>query len=165
MAWETFREANGVRSLSEMRQRVGKYRDEPIGPGDNPTVGCIMLGEPFFWNDPSLWIPSPPDFKLNTVSGKTYDSESGTGRQLWDSVSERLKDSPPTRLEPDTAMAVAIASQGFGTPQIILPRLGQGLFRVLVTEVYSRRCGYHGRADASRSRRRPHQALFSGHVS
>jgi len=143
MAWDTFHEANGVSSLPEMRQRVGKYRDDPIGPSDNPTVGCIMLAEPFFW-DRSLWIPSPPDFKLNTVSGKAYDSESGTGRQLWNAVSERLKESSPIRLEPDTATAVAIASQGFGKPQIILPRLGQGLFRVMVTEAYSRRCAITG---------------------
>jgi hypothetical protein len=32
----------------------------------------------------------PEDFKLSTVAGKGYDSESGTGRELWDAVSERL---------------------------------------------------------------------------
>src|ERR1017187_4205911 len=78
LAWDTFQEANGVRSLAEMRDRISRYRDG-IGPDDNPTIGCIMLAEPFFWTE-DLWIPSPPDFKLNTVQGKGYDSENGTGR-------------------------------------------------------------------------------------
>jgi putative restriction endonuclease len=143
MVWDTFGEANGVRSLAEMRQRIGYYRDENISPRDNPTVGCIMLAEPFFWGR-SEWIPAPKDFKLNTVSGKGYDSASGTGRELWDAVTERLKLSSSVRLESDTATVAAIKSEGFGKPQIVHPRLGQGLFRVLVTDAYSRRCAITG---------------------
>jgi putative restriction endonuclease len=143
MAWDTFGEENGVRSLTEMRERVGKYRKEAIKPQDNPIVGCIMLAEPFFW-DRSLWIPSPRDFKLNTVSGKGYDSESGTGRELWSAVAQRLEAGSAIRFDPDSATATAIASHGFGKPQIVHPRLGQGLFRVLVTDAYSRRCAISG---------------------
>ena len=32
------------------------------------------------------------------------------------------------------------AAQRFGDPQLIRPRLGQGAFRVLVTDMYDRRC-------------------------
>jgi putative restriction endonuclease len=49
LAWDAFREGNGVTSLTEMRQRIGKYRRAVIGPGDNPTIGCVMLAAPFFW--------------------------------------------------------------------------------------------------------------------
>jgi putative restriction endonuclease len=49
LAWDTFGEANGVRSLAEMRDRIAHYRRSPIAPQENPTVGCIMLAEPFFW--------------------------------------------------------------------------------------------------------------------
>jgi putative restriction endonuclease len=143
LVWDTFGEANGVRSLAEMRGRIAFYRRTTIAPLENPPVGCIMLAEPFFWNR-SEWIPCPSDFKLNTVSGKGYDSEIGSGQELWDAVSERLQRSRADLLEPGTATLAAIESQGFGKPQIILPRLGQGLFRILVIEAYSRRCAITG---------------------
>jgi putative restriction endonuclease len=143
LAWDTFRDFNGVRSLAEMRERVGHYRREAITANLNPPIGCIMLAEPFFW-DRSDWIPSPPDFTLNTVAGKKYDSEIGTGAQLWDAVSERLQRSHANVLEPGTATVAAIESHGFGKAQIVLPRLGQGLFRVVVTDAYASRCAISG---------------------
>src|SRR6266567_1038588 len=143
LAWETFQESNGVQSLEEMRARIAEYRRAPIAANENPMIGCIMLAEPFFWRE-DQWIPAPIDFKLNTVQGKGYDSESGTGRAIWEAVSERLRLLQPERLEPDTATVAAITSNGFGKPQIVLPRLGQGLFRMLVTDVYERRCAITG---------------------
>lgn len=32
----------------------------------------------------------------------------------------------------------------YGAPQLVLPRLGQGAFRVLVTDAYDRRCAFTG---------------------
>ena len=143
MAWETFGEANGVRSLPEFRSRIARIRKSDMQIVDNPTVGCIMLAEPFFWPK-SEWIPRPPEFSLSNQQGKGFDSEETAGRRLWDAVCERLKRSPATLLEQDTATVAAIESNGFGKPQIVLPRLGQGLFRVMVTEAYSRRCAITG---------------------
>jgi putative restriction endonuclease len=143
LAWDTFQEANGVSSLAEMRKRIGYYRRLPIAPAENPTVGCILLAEPFFWS-PDQWIACPADFKLNTVQGKGYDSEAGAGRELWQAVADRLHSLPPTSLETGTAAQAALQSNGFGKPQILLPRLGQGLFRILVTDLYDRRCAITG---------------------
>jgi putative restriction endonuclease len=143
MAWDVFGEANGVRSLAEMRARIGHYRHRSIGPDENPTIGCILLGEPFFWAR-ELWIPAPADFKLNTVQGKGYDSESGIGRELWLAVAERISIARPVKLDPESATVAAIESHGYGKPQVVLPRLGQGLFRVLLTDVYERRCAITG---------------------
>jgi putative restriction endonuclease len=143
MAWDTFGQANGVPSLQEFRSRIARIRNVPIQSTDNPTVGCIMLAEPFFWSK-SDWIPRPPEFNLSTQVGKTFDSEEAAGRRLWDAVCERLKRSPAPLLETDTATVAAIESNGFGRPQIVLPRLGQGLFRVEVIEAYSRRCAITG---------------------
>ncbi len=143
LAWDSFREANGVRSLREMRERIGFYRRTIMLPTENPTIGCIMLAEPFFWPR-EAWIPSPPDFKLNTVQGKGYDSELGTGRALREEVSRRIELFQPASLQPGTAALAAIESNGFGKPQITLPRLGQGLFRVLLTDAYERRCAISG---------------------
>lgn len=144
LAWDTFGEANGVRSLGEMRDRIARYRRSPIAPYENPNVGCIMLAEPFFW-DRSEWIPSPPEFKVHgTQVGKGFDSETGPGKALWEAVCEQLRRSPTNRLEQGTATEAAIESGGFGRLQIIHPRLGQGLFRILVTDAYSRRCAITG---------------------
>jgi putative restriction endonuclease len=143
LAWETFKEANGVSSLPEMRERIAYYRRVPISLNENPSIGCILLAEPFFWPK-EAWIPCPDDFKLNTVQGKGYDSEAGIGRELWQSVSERLQAEGPRQLEPGTAAQAAVESNGFGKPQIVLPRLGQGLFRILVTDAYERRCAITG---------------------
>jgi putative restriction endonuclease len=143
LVWETFGEANGVRSQSEMRDRIAHYRRSPIGANDNPSIGCVLLGEPFFWKQTD-WIPCPTDFKLNTVSGKGYDSEMGTGKELWDAVSRRLLQGRATVLEPGTATVAAIETHGFGKSQVVLPRLGQGLFRILITDAYSRQCAMTG---------------------
>jgi len=143
LAWEAFKQSNGVRSLSEMRERIAHYRRMPIGQTDNPMIGCIMLAEPFFWPR-EAWIPCPSDFKLNTVQGKGYDTESGAGQELWGEIVERLHTFTPSNFEPGSATVAAIDSKGFGKPQITLPRLGQGLFRILVTDIYERRCAITG---------------------
>jgi putative restriction endonuclease len=53
-----------------MKRRIEKYRRAPVGPND--PIGCVLLGQPFFF-DEFRWIPSPSDFALNIVQGKTYD--------------------------------------------------------------------------------------------
>jgi putative restriction endonuclease len=143
LAWDSFGEGNGVRSVDEMRNRIARYRKITPRPGDNPNVGCIMLAEPFFWPR-GLWIPSPPEFSLHNQVGMGFDAEEGAGRALWTAVSERLLAKPPPQLETATATKAAFESGGFGKPQIVYPRLGQGAFRVLVTEAYERRCAITG---------------------
>ena len=139
LAWETFGEANGARSLDEVRIRIAKYRKQPIGPTEDPVIGCILLEEPFFFEERD-WIPIPSDFKAGIQMGKSYDMETGTGLMLWREVTERLNG------------AVAKGGRGigpanrsrqgarFGKPQIVTPRLGQGSFRLLVADAYGRRC-------------------------
>ena len=143
-AWDAFGDANGVGSLAEMRERIAFYRDEPIGPTDNPTIGCIMLAEPFFWSK-DHWLELPSDFNIRgTQQGKGYDAESGTGRELWDKVEQRLRLQSAESLGIGTATLAAVESHGFGKPQILLPRLGQGSFRIVVTDAYERRCAITG---------------------
>lgn len=162
LAWDAFRESNGVLSLAEMRQRIAFYRRAPIAAAENPTIGCILLAEPFFL-PPEQWIASLADFRLNTVQGNGYDTETGTGRELWTEVEERLQ--PASQLIEETATIAAIDSHGLGKPQIVFPRLGQGSFRIVVTEAYERRCALTGERtlpmlDAAHIKPYPHQAIF-----
>lgn len=153
LAWGAFGEANGARSLEEVRTRISKYRKQPIAPTEDPYIGCILLGEPFFF-DKSDWIPSPADFKGPTQVGKSYDVETGTGLMLWAEVTTRLEaitarkeallSSTTNRageaLIPGPATIATIDAPRYGTPILVAPRLGQGSFRVLVTDAYRYRC-------------------------
>jgi putative restriction endonuclease len=136
LAWETFQEKNGVASLDEMRRRIEHYRHESVDL--NARIGCILLREPFFFpND--LWIPSPPDFGRSIQQGKNFDTASGTGRWLWEQITARLPAA--------TVAAPGLAAEPrpiFGDPRLYRPRLGQGTFRILVTDNYQRRCAVTG---------------------
>ena len=42
-AWELFGEANGADSMAQMRTRIGHYRRAPIGPDEDPVIGCLFV--------------------------------------------------------------------------------------------------------------------------
>ena len=133
LAWEAFGEANGAGSLDALRRHVAKYRKVAPDPREDYTIGCILLRDPFFF-EPHDWIPPPADFHRNIVQGKTYDLSSGAGKELWEAVLERLR-SRVVREEPAGILR---------TPALVTRRLGQGSFRVLVTDAYRRRCAVTG---------------------
>lgn len=137
LAWETFGEANGATSLEQVRLRIAKYRKDSIGPMEDPHIGCILLEEPFFFSEDD-WIPSPPDFLPPTQVGRTYEMGSGTGLMLWQEVSARLEKAKVKTLGPATIAAQEGAR--YGNPMVVTPRLGQGSFRLLVTDAYRHRC-------------------------
>ena len=83
-------------------------------------------------------------FQVADRAGQGLRRETGTGRELWAEVEQRLRLQPMAKLQEETATLAAIESHGFGKPQIILPRLGQGSFRIVVTDAYKRRCALAG---------------------
>ena len=137
LAWEAFGQANGVHSLTEMRARLEQYRPAPAQPDEDYTIGCILLEQPFFLPE-ELWIPAPPDWHPNIVQGKTYDLHAEPGRSLWVQVEEAIRARragqtwPAEWREPDPPR--------YGERILVRPRLGQGSFRILVTDAYERRC-------------------------
>lgn len=86
----------------------------------------------------SQWIPVPETWAPNIVSFKTFDTKNADGLGLWESV--------------QAAQSATNYGQGFeatsgpryGQPTLVKPRLGQGAFRILVTDTYSRRCAVSG---------------------
>jgi putative restriction endonuclease len=135
MVWEAFGPKNGAVSLPEMRRRVEKYRRAGTSNEDY-SIGCILLQQPFFF-DETEWIPAPADWKPNIVQGRTYDVAAGVGRELWEQVQQRLA---ATTL---SQVSEAVGPR-YGRPIEVLPRLGQGTFRVVVTDAYNRRCAITG---------------------
>lgn len=131
LAWEAFGEANGARSAQEMRARIARYRRADPGDRSDFEIGCRILTQPFFFAETD-WIPVPPSWAPNIVSFKTYNTGDAEGLALWDAVNERMNRSD--------VPGMADSQERFGEPQLIRPRLGQGAFRVLVTDIYNRRC-------------------------
>jgi len=131
LAWAAFGESNGARSAQEMRARIARYRKTDAADRSDFPIGCRILTQPFFF-DESDWLPVPASWARNIVSFKTYRTADEEGLALWHAVQERL--SKPTILSTWTP------PPRYGNPQLVRPRLGQGGFRVLVTDAYKRRC-------------------------
>ncbi len=131
VAWEAFGNANGAHSLREMRARIAKYRRGDSNDRSDFQIGCRILTQPFFFEE-SGWIPVPSSWSSNIVTFTTYTTGDADGVALWEAINDRLARSA---LQGQTEEAPR-----FGQPQLIQPRLGQGAFRVLVTDIYNRRC-------------------------
>ena len=133
IVWETFGEANGVASYEALRMAIARYRpNEKVGAQTN--VGCRILVEPMFF-PPDMWIRLPETWSKNIVGGKRYSTDNADGLLLWNQLQEI------------TQSSTGMVNRGFeepgeryGGPTLITPRLGQGSFRIAVTEAYGRQC-------------------------
>ncbi len=133
LAWASFGIANGVQSLEEMRARTLRYRRSPPADREDFTIGCILLTQPFFLPE-DRWIAVPADWSPNIVQGKTYDLTVEPGATLYRQLREALHGLQIRESEENR----------YGSPVEIRPRLGQGSFRVVVTDAYERRCAITG---------------------
>ncbi len=147
LAWESFRESNGAQSAQEMRIRIARYRKADPNDLSDFEIGCRILTQPFFFPEHN-WIPAPSSWSPNIVSFKTYNTADAEGLALWDAVSERMH-------RPENP-GMADTQARYGEPALIRPRLGQGAFRVLVTDIYDRRCAV--------TRERTLPALEAAHI-
>jgi putative restriction endonuclease len=152
LAWEAFGEANGASTLQEMRRRIARYRR--TGPEDRSdfVIGCRVLAPVFFF-DEANWLEVPPSWSRNIISFKSYTTVDAEGMQLWQAVQGYLQSVPqegtPLHLSASEAPAAPFVGRtsiipGWGEPTLIRPRLGQGAFRIVVTDNYQRRCAVTG---------------------
>lgn len=139
LAWQAFGESNGAPTRSEMRDRIIKYRRADASSRTDFVVGCVILVEPFFF-PPDQWIRCPSDFSANIVRGKGYDATVGVGKHPWGEVRDRLQGGAMVAdiEHPGLGPAEKAPMFGIGAPR--KHRLGQGAFRMLVTDNYERRC-------------------------
>lgn len=134
LAWEAFGNKNGTNLFNDFRTAIYKYRNRKFEFHPDPTIGCIILTMPFFF-EKSDWIPAPEDWHPSIVQGKTYDTETAIGNKIYEQVMMRII---ATRRE------LALDNERFGAEQTLRPRIGQGAFKVMVTEAYHRRCAITG---------------------
>lgn len=140
LAWASFQIGNGVNSLDQMRKRIEMYRRKPAALNEDYTIGCIILTQPFFFRETD-WIPLPDDWNINIVQGRRYEISQEPGLSLYQAVTYQLwAGDPSTKI----TSSVSEPLIRYGKPTLFLPRLGQGAFRVVVTDAYERRCALTG---------------------
>lgn len=144
IAWDTFHNRNGCESYEEFRKKIIGYRIDKNNL--NPVIGCIVLTNPIFFKQDD-WIQIPENWKNSIVQGKSYDTNDVIGKTLWQKVEILLekylfleaKDQNKSQLILEEPM-----NSNYGNTILTKVRLGQGAFRVLVTDAYSRRCSVSG---------------------
>lgn len=125
---------NGAISLVEMRRRISKYRRASPNERIDFEIGCRILVQPFFLPE-SEWFPVPEGWSKNIVSFKRYATDQSEGLALWNAIQR-----PQGTLLP----GFAEEQSRYGKPTLVKLRLGQGAFRILVTDKYERRCAVSG---------------------
>ena len=74
-----------------------------------------------------------------TVQGAGYDLDSGEGRRIWQECLARA-----TSQKGQALPVVSEEKQRYGKAVLVEPRLGQGIFRIAVTDAYGRACALTG---------------------
>jgi putative restriction endonuclease len=145
--WEVFQQRNGVDSLEKFRRKINSFREPDNSIDQYPTIGCLVLSNPVLFNEKD-WLPTPPDWQKNLVQGKKYDSTSEYGKDLWDQV-ELLLQKYKLFDHQKEFMSQFVVEEGklnnrYGSEILTRVRLGQGAFRVLITDAYDRKCAISG---------------------
>lgn len=135
LAWETFEHANGCATRAEMETRLQVIRDRIRFRGNaSDQIGCTLLVRPIFFPE-DRWVRQPADWKVRTQTDKKYDLTTGQGSAVWQACLDAARS-----LDAQPISAIAVAETRYGDPMLVRPRLGQGTFRIAVTEAYGRAC-------------------------
>ncbi|GAC1301524.1 MAG: hypothetical protein NVSMB24_04520 [Mucilaginibacter sp.] len=142
VAWETFGNRNGCDTFDEFKRKILNYR---VNKTDvNPQIGCIVLTNPIFFEEKD-WIKTPENWSKSIVQGKAYATEEEIGRKIWDQVEFLLEkyliddDKPP-----QNGLFASESPLRYRTSILSKIRIGQGAFRVLITDAYQRKCSITG---------------------
>lgn len=143
MAWDVFGEQNGCEYEDDFRRMILDYRKDKYN--FNPSIGCIVLTNPLFFNDYDF-IPVPENWSNSIVQGKGYVTGEYHADNLWLQIQERLQkyllpkpDNKTTQLEMENNSIDPAYRQ-----VLTNVRLGQNSFRLKLTDAYSRKCSITG---------------------
>lgn len=144
LAWETFGIGNGCPNKETLYNAISKMRSKFGAKGTAPkdSIGCVLLVSPVFFPR-AAWIPQPEDWPAPNLVAKRYDLTHGEGKRVWDACLERTGE----QFEASGMQAhpeLVESPSGYGAPRLIQPRLGQGTFRISVTDAYARACAVTG---------------------
>ena len=142
LAWECFGEGNGAASFEEMSARLSQLRAKTgiKGGGEFKQIGCIILADVVFF-PPEMWVKQPSDWAPQNLRYAGYSMVDGEGARIWNQclpLATLLTEGVGASMPP------AVEQPRWGEPVLVRPRLGQGAFRVAVTDAYARACAATG---------------------
>jgi putative restriction endonuclease len=132
-AWEVFGLANGVLDEQEFVARLERLARRPVT--QTSVIGCIAITECTFFS-PDALVDVPATFNPQNLSGSLIELEQPEGRRLWAECLARALAATPSGASGSAWLEEAADRQRFGRPQVIIPRLGQGSFRLAVLDAY-----------------------------
>jgi putative restriction endonuclease len=137
LAWECFAEGNGAATFADFKRRLDRIRERNKlrGASGLSQIGCIILVQAVFFS-PEQWIPQPSDWAARNLRYQRYDLTTGEGARIWRECQERAA----TPVSAPYGFLVREQPERYGDPVLMRPRLGQGAFRVAVTDAYKRAC-------------------------
>jgi HNH endonuclease len=138
LAWECFAEGNGASSFDELHARLERLRRgiRYSGSGGIQQIGCIIVVNATFF-EKADWIPQPKDWPAPNLRPMRYDLDVGEGARVWKECLLRIQSEQERQIAESVELDEA---SRYGSPVLVRPRLGQGAFRVSVTEAYHRAC-------------------------
>jgi putative restriction endonuclease len=145
MVWEIFGNRNGAATSEEFYNNIVRLRHSGNLLSENPNIGCIVLTNPVFFKRED-WIPTPSDWGQSIVQGKSYSTDDAIGNDVWKQVEIRLfKYGLNAQAEDTKSQLILEEPQAqYGNSILTKVRLGQGAFRVMITDAYFRKCSITG---------------------
>lgn len=145
VAWDIFQERNGLTSYWQFKQKIAAYRHADNSFLINPNIGCIVLTDPIFFRKED-WIEVPANWSRSIVQGKSYDTSETVGGALWKKIEIVLEkyhlfDREESR---KSQLILEEAEVRYAEKYLTRVRLGQGAFRVRLTDAYQRKCAISG---------------------
>jgi len=141
VAWDTFGDRNGFDTYEEFKKAILSNRRDKTE--QNPRIGCIVLTNPIFFQ-PEDWIKTPEDWATSIVQGKGYTTGDEIGKRLWGQIELLLEKYLHMSDQSDNQLFLEEPELRYNYSVLSKVRIGQGAFRVLVTESYQRRCSITG---------------------
>jgi putative restriction endonuclease len=137
IAWESFGEKNGAPSFLEMREKILQHRNSSRSQLEDFEIGCIIVTQPFFFEEADVF--TPPEWHRNIQTGKYYPLEMEAGKYIWKKVENILNRRSLSFLDKSGKKIIEDYPK-YGKEMLIKPRLGQGSFRILVSDAYNKTC-------------------------
>jgi len=145
-AWEVFHDRNGTPTYEELYRRIDSYRSISHKLRINPNIGCIVITNPTFFDEPD-WIPTPLDWSKNIIQGKKYSTAIIIGNDIWNRVQQIFQSTSikqtydESHTYPDLEQT---EEKRYGKEILVKPRMGQGAFRIKITDTYNRKYAISG---------------------
>jgi putative restriction endonuclease len=142
LAWDCFGEMNGAPDFESMIDRIARLRGDDgqsIRAG-NFEIGCVMISAPVFFAKDE-WVSAPTDWARTGIQqGKTYHLDQGEGRRVLEECLGRARMGTRYWNVERSVELVAEGSPRYGSPVLVRPRFGQGLFSMAVRDAYDGAC-------------------------